>query len=438
LYSSFKHSIPAFIAILLFLITSCGKNEKETAGRTPSTEQIEAARAHAKGDTTDARMREFQKRMVAKGDKAPGAPAGSRTGGGAPGMRPGGAGARRGQVLIPVEIGRVERRDMADFILASTTIEALRVIDVFAKTTGILEKLLVEEGDAVSAGDTLVVLDDREARLNLRRAEITYREAENSLGRSREMMSRNLISQEEFETRQLAFEKARTDLHEAELAFEYTRVTAPIGGIITERFVELGSMITQGKELFRLADFNPLRARIYVPEKELRRIKVGQKVLLSIESEPDREFPAVIELISSVIDPSSGTFKVTVEIDSAAGVLRPGMFASARIVVDRHVNTLVVPAEAVLYEGRQRYIYVARGGVASRIDVGAGFSGDGCIEISGSVEEGDTVVVAGHNNLAPGTMVEVVKDVSATGRETCEEAERGMQSRSAASPGRND
>ncbi len=332
-------------------------------------------------------------------------------------------GAQRGKALIPVEVGTVERRNMADYILASTTLEALRAIEVYAKTTGIVRNLLVEEGARVREGDTLVVLDDREARINLRRAEIEFREAENALNRSLEMRERNLISEEDFETAQLAYERARTSLNEARLALEYTRVMPPITGTITERFVELGSMVSQGTVLFRLADFNPLRARIFVPEKELRRLRVGQDVLLTIESEPLREFPAVVKLISSVIDPSSGTFKVTVEIQSSEGILRPGMFASARIVVDRHAGTTVVPAEAVLYEGKQRYLYVVREGTAERIEVETGFRNKGCVEVFGPVEEGERVVVTGQNNLTTGMKVEVVREVSGEGPERCDELE---------------
>jgi membrane fusion protein (multidrug efflux system) len=313
------------------------------------------------------------------------------------------------RAVVPVEVARISRRDMTDYILASTTLDAMRQVEIYAKTSGIVKILYVEEGDRVSAGDTLVILDDREARLNLRRREIAYREAQNALNRSREMNIKSLISQEEFETVQLAYESATTDLEEARLQLEYTRVTAPIGGTITSRIVELGSMVTQGTVLFHLADFNPLRARIYIPEKEIRRLKIGQTVLLSIDSEPGRTFPAEVELISSVIDPSSGTFKVTVSVKSSSGLLRPGMFASAKIVVDTHAETLAVPIQAILYEGDNTYIYVVKEGAAQRIDIETGFTEGSYIELSGPVAAGDLVVVAGQNNLATGSTVEIVK-----------------------------
>jgi multidrug efflux pump subunit AcrA (membrane-fusion protein) len=125
-----------------------------------------------------------------------------------------------GGALIPVEVSRVMRRDMTDYILASTTIEALREIEIYAKTTGIATDLKVEEGDDVKVGDVLIILDDREAKLNLRRREIEFQEAENALKRSKEMMSRSLISQEEFETAQLSHESALTSLNEAKLTLE--------------------------------------------------------------------------------------------------------------------------------------------------------------------------------------------------------------------------
>lgn len=314
-------------------------------------------------------------------------------------------------VAMPVEVATVIRRDVREFILASTTLEALREVEVFSKTSGLVTSLLVEEGDRVDAGDTLLVIDDREALLNMKKAEIAYREAKNSLDRNKQMRSRNLVSEEEYETAQLAYERAKTELDAAKLSFDYTRVTAPIGGRIVERFVELGDMVTQGKALFRMARFNPLRARVYVPEKDLRKLKVGQDAILEVESEPGKEFHGKVELISSVVDPNSGTFKVTLKVDSSSGLLRPGMFASVKIVVSRHPNALVVPREAILYEGDLRYIYVVREGAAERVDVQTGFSDGGFIEVSGDISEGEGVVVAGQNNLASGMKVEVVKTV---------------------------
>jgi len=312
---------------------------------------------------------------------------------------------------MPVEVAVVERKDVQEYILASTTLEALREVEVFAKTSGLVTSLLVEEGDRVDAGDTLVVIDDREAGLNLKKAEIACREARNALERSKQMKSRNLISEEEYETTLLAYERAKTELDAAKLSYDYTRVTAPIDGRIVERFVERGDMVTQGKALFRMAEFNPLRARVYVPEKDLGKLKVGQDAILEVESEPGRKFYGEVELISSVVDPGSGTFKVTVRVDSSSGHLRPGMFASVKIVVNRHPNALVVPREAVLYEGEARYIYVVRNGVAERVDVKTGFSDEGLVEVRGDLSEGERVVVAGQNNIASGVKVEVVKTV---------------------------
>ena len=310
---------------------------------------------------------------------------------------------------MPVEVRTIERRDMKDYLLASTTLEALREVEVYAKTSGVATSILVEEGDRVHKGDTLLIIDDREARLNLRKAEIAYREAKNALDRSKQMKARNLVSEEEFETVQLACERAKTELDEAKLAYQYTRVTAPIDGYIVDRLVELGTMVTQGKSLFRMAQFNPLRARIHIPEKDLKKVRIGQKVLLHAESEPSREFEGRVELISPAVDPASGTFKVTVRVDSPRGLLRPGMFVSCKIVVDRHEGALAVPKEAILYEGDRRYIYTVRDDTAERKDVDVGFTDDEYVEVAGDVSPGDFVVVAGQNNLASGMKVDIVR-----------------------------
>jgi membrane fusion protein (multidrug efflux system) len=401
----------SFAAFVIIGASSCGGGGGEREDRVPPDETRRIAHPDSAAPDSIGRRSGYAKAMRRRPSEA-GAPASkhpSGAGGEANGSipRPGGD-----AVAVPVEVARISRREMTDYILASTTLEAMRHIEIFAKTSGIVRSLYVEEGDQVSSGDTLVILDDREARLNLRRREIAYREALNALNRSREMSAKSLISREEFETTELAYESAKTDLEEAKLQLEYTRVTAPIGGAITSRMVELGSMVMQGTVLFNLADFNPLRARIYIPEKDIRRLKIGQTALLAIDSEPGRTFPAEVELISSVIDPSSGTFKVTVSVKSSSGRLRPGMFASAKIVVDSHKEALAVPTQAILYEGDSRYIYVVKDGAARRVDVETGFAEGGYVELRGQVTLGDLVVVAGQNNLADGSTVDVVKDNS--------------------------
>ena len=99
---------------------------------------------------------------------------------------------------------------------------------------------------------------------------------------------------------------------------------------------------------------------------------------------------------------------VTIRVDSAEGILRPGMFANVRIVVDEHRGALAVPRQAIIYEGNKRFLYVVRGGVAEKVEVETGFSDEGYIEVAGELKEGEPVVVAGQNNLASGIKVEIV------------------------------
>ena len=94
---------------------------------------------------------------------------------------------------------------------------------------------------------------------------------------------------------------------------------------------QLGETVMTGKECFRLVDADPLLARVYFPERELPRLKVGQTALVSVDAHPGKEFPARITLVNPVVDRTNGTFKVTLEVRSQEGLLRPGSFARVRI-----------------------------------------------------------------------------------------------------------
>lgn len=327
--------------------------------------------------------------------------------GGGPGGRRTAHGERPEQPPIPVATAKAERGSIATSYAATATLEAEKEATVLARVNGVVETLSAEEGDRLDAGEALLQVDNDEYRLRVAQARANREKLEAVFKRQSEMAERKLVSQEEFESTrsELAAAKAAEEL--AFLDDGYTSVKAPFAGIVTRRFVDLGQNVQAGTELFTIADFDPLLARIHVPAKEFGRLQRDQPVRLRLDSN-GTALRGRIRLISPVIDPTTGTIKLTVEIGEVPPSVRPGDFAHAFIVTERRENALLIPRDAVISEKGEDVVYVALDDLAERRIVSLGFQDELHAEILDGVAEGEDVVVKGQRSLKHGAPIKIL------------------------------
>jgi RND family efflux transporter MFP subunit len=309
---------------------------------------------------------------------------------------------------IPVEAVPVKRETISTYLLTTTTLAPERAVEVVSKTSGLVSQLLVEEGDRVRAGQTLARLDEQELLIALREAEIRAQNMKRIFDRTVEMFEKNLVSKQTYDDAKFNYETAQSQYENAKLRVDYTQIRSPIDGIVTERLVEVGQRINQNQVLFRVGDFDPLLARIFIPEKEIRKLHVGQEAEIVVEAAPDRKFKGVVSMISPVVDPNSGTIKVTLEVRDTSGVLRPGMFANVHIITDTRENVLVIPKKAMVLESERDEVFIVDDGVARRVPVELGYSDGERVEIMSGLSEGQMVVTVGQEGLRDGIPVRIV------------------------------
>jgi len=292
----------------------------------------------------------------------------------------GGRGGRNRQAAagIPVKVEPAIRAEISKSVLKNTTLEADRWVEVRARRQGQVVRIVNEEGDPVRKGKLIAELDSDDARLQVTQMDVAYMDAKRNFNRVEKIFKRNLVSEEQFESAKTVMDRASAQLDQAKLNLSYTRVVAPISGIVTERRVEIGNVVTNNQVIFAVANFDPLLARIRVPEKEIGRIAVGQEARISVESEEEKPFTGRVKMISPVVDPESGTIKVTVEIPGSNSILRPGMFASVHIITETRSRAIVIPKKALVLEGEGNQVFVfdrsEGGGKARRTHVEIGFS----------------------------------------------------------------
>jgi len=316
--------------------------------------------------------------------------------------------ANAAESAIPVEIARPARKELLATYSGTATLEAEADAEVIAKVQGEVQRLLVEEGDRVTAGQLLATLDGRQLRLEATQAGAELAKLERDYRRQVELNQKGLVAAGAFEGLRYDLESLRARHEMAELQLSYTQIRAPFAGVIAARQIKLGQAVQPNAALFRITDPSPLKAHVFVPERELKRLKPGQTASVQVDAVAGKTFLAKVTLVSPTIDTRTATFKTTVEIDDASGELRPGMFARVGIVFERKQQALQIPRVALVETDGERSVFVVQDGVARQKSVDTGLSDAGNIEITEGLAGDEQVVIVGQSGLKDGNKVRVV------------------------------
>ena len=319
----------------------------------------------------------------------------------------GGAGGGFGgqTAALPVVTADVVRETVSSFLVATTTLTAERSIDVVARAGGAVIEVLVQEGDAVRAGQLLAQLDQDDARLALAEAQAHYDNIQREYERTAELAKHGGVTQRELENQRYQIELRTIALERSRQQLGDTEIRSPLTGIVGERSVEPGATISANTRLFHVLDPDPLLAVIHVPDAGRQSLSVGQEV--QIQAAGDIRAAGTIIRVSPVVDAESGTVKVTVELNAmaAAGALVPGTFVTVQVPTETRPDALVVPKRAILLERDQSIVYRVQEGVAVRTPVAVGLSARELVEVTSGLSAGDVVVTVGHESLRDGSAV---------------------------------
>ena len=328
----------------------------------------------------------------------------------------------RKEEAVPVEVVGLERGAIESALRFSATLEAERDVRVFAEAQRRVVELRVEEGDAVRAGALLIRLQDDAQRSALNKAEIEFRQATREHDRQKSLFERSLVSEQVFNDVALSLDQAEIAVEDARRNLAYTEVRAPFSGIVTERMVNVGDYVTLNQPLFRVIDFDSIVARIYVPEKELPALATGLDARLKAEAIGAMKFVGTVDRISPVVDPGTGTVKVTVATPRQEG-LRPGMYVEVELVTAVHEDALLLPKRAVVYDNDQLFVFrLGEERRVERVKVEAMLEDVESIEPEGHLAEGDLIVVAGQASLKDGALVRLPGDPDPADGDEDEEA----------------
>jgi membrane fusion protein, multidrug efflux system len=310
-----------------------------------------------------------------------------------------------GPPAMPVEVAVARTDTVVDAILATGQIEALQSIELRPDIEGRLSEILVREGSFVAQGTALFKVDDAELTALVARAEADRDLAQQSLARTRELLSQKASSQAELERAEATARSNEAQLELLKVRLSRTTVRAPFTGVAGQRMVSLGDYVTTDTRLLALQTVSPQRAAFQVPERYADQLKTGQEVTFRVASLPGREFTGRVDFVDPVVQLPGRTILVKAVVPNPKRELQAGMFIEARLATAVRPSAVVVPEDAVLPLQGANYVWVVTDGKATRRQVELGVRTPGFVEVKSGVEATEQVVVGGQERLGEGAPV---------------------------------
>jgi membrane fusion protein (multidrug efflux system) len=330
---------------------------------------------------------------------------------GAPGSGAGGLGSQSERNnAVPVEVTPVIRGEISSYLLYNSTLETEEMADVYSRISGLIEKLFVEEGQIVRKNQPLLQIEEDEYRLEEEKAKLQYDKQISEFERFTALKDKNLVSVEEYETARLNVRQAELQWKQAKLNLDYTTVRSPIDGAVGERFVRLGDRIQTSTRLFVVSNPRDKVVKIYVPQDEFPKCYIDQSAMVNTDILSDQSFNGWVKRISPIIDPTSGTFKVTVGIRDSKNQLRPGMFVSVRLIVDTREQTLLLPKTSLVYENERTYFFLVESDSVKKIELKKGFEDAEKVEVMNDIPDTSRIIVVGQSGLKDGSKINIVQE----------------------------
>lgn len=336
----------------------------------------------------------------------------------------GALGCRPGEVIeppdmkAPVRVGEVARATVEAVVKTMGTLKAKEQAALIAESEGRYTRgsnaagERFAEGDEVAAGQTVARLKNPElvATIAIEARKEDLEHARKALARAREQLAEGILSDGEIEPTQAAATKAKY-AYEAGLAqLEKLAIRSPIAGRIV-KLAEIvdGDRVAPGTEIGTVMNYATILAEVDIANPDFPLVRPGQETRITNFTLANETFLGTVMRISPIADPETRAFKAEIEIGNAEETLRPGMYVQAEIVVDRHVDAVVVPPELVVTRNNMPVVFIVEDEKAVAREVHMGIETKDATEIVNGVEPGDALIVEGFETLRDGTPVSVSK-----------------------------
>jgi RND family efflux transporter MFP subunit len=355
-------------------------------------------------------------------------PGGGRPGGGGPG---GGPRVR----TVTVDAVTAERGSINERLLLTGALKPKELVNVTPKSTGRVQVIHQHIGDPVKVGDLIAELEldeieqqvnRAEAAIQVSKASVAQRKAELAnveaqLGRADKLSDDGLISPQDFETlktqsevvraqvtlAEAQMEQASAELRELTIRLEQTRIYAPIDGIVALRYVDVGALLGPSTPIVQIVNLQTMVTAANVPEREVGKLRVGNRAVVHVDSFGDRGFNGRVARISPVLDAATRSASIEIEIANPGNLLKAEMFARVELDLASTREAVLLPREALVYRGSQPGVYLIKNDRPEFRPIETGLTEQGKIEVLANLAPGTEVVGRGSTMIAEGDRIRV-------------------------------
>ena len=312
------------------------------------------------------------------------------------------------QSSIAVKLEKPQIMPIAEQLSYNGNIEAVQQAIITPEVSGTLKEVRVDIGDSVTANELMAVIDSSILYQDKVSALASYHNALASYKRSRELYDQKMITQSGLDTIKAAMEITRANYELAKTQLGYTRILAPFAGFIVARFQDPGALVIANQtKLFSLMDADTAKVAINLPEKDAPYITQIKRVVVIADAFPDVKYEGRISRYSQAVDTTTRTLAVQINVPNLDNTLKPGMFATAYLIIKENPEAITLPTVAILKDTSGAYVYTIANDMARRVPVQTGIEQNNRAEIVSGITPDEEIVTTGQQYLREGSKVNV-------------------------------
>jgi RND family efflux transporter MFP subunit len=335
-----------------------------------------------------------------------------------------------------VRVAAVRASDSKIIVTLPATTTAFEAANIFARTSGYIEKRYVDIGDHVKSGALLADITAPELDHQITQAKATLAQNQSTLqqtqasrdladvtnGRDSKLVKQGWLTLQQGDNDRLTLQaqQAAVGVAQSNIAAQeaqirvleqekaYQRVIAPFDGVITQRNIDNGSLVTSGSTfMFTLQHPDVIRTQVFIPQDEAFGVAPGVDAVVRVPEIPDRGFPGTVTRIASALQPGSRTLLTEIDVPNPDGALSPGIYCTVELYIPRKTPSMIVPADAVVFDQNGLHVAVVENGIArlQKINIARDFGTE--VEVHDGVKPGDQVILNPMIDLADGSKVTV-------------------------------
>ncbi len=299
--------------------------------------------------------------------------------------------------------------DLNEYLTISGSVVPQRGTILYAEESGQVKSIDRDKGKLVETGDILVQLDYQMLEANLKAADAAAELAEYNENRTSQLYEANSVSRIEMLEAKTSYQSARAAADVALIRRDHTAIKAPYDGVVADRFVELGELVSPGMPVARIVDPFVLKLVSAVSEREVSNLKPGDSAELMVTGLTNR-LPATVHWVGFEADPTSGKFKVEIQVNNQDRLIRPGVIGNARILKNTHQDVILIPRDAIIQKSNGPVVFVINNDRAEERAIELGADEGLLTVVNAGLHQGDRLIVRGHRDVRPGCLISVTEE----------------------------